>query len=234
MLEITNLDIDYHGAVALSAINMRIDVGELVSLVGSNGAGKSSLLAAVSGLHRPISGRIVVDGHDITHTPAHRVTAHGVSLVPEGRRLFARQTVYTNLVLGAYRYRDRQLRAQTLHQVFELFPILHQRLHLPAHVLSGGEQQMLALGRALMSQPRLLLLDEPSMGIAPKLAATIFQAISDIRHSGITVLLVEQNLRAALRLSDRVYVLQNGSIIRSGRPDQLRQSSLIRRAYLGL
>jgi branched-chain amino acid transport system ATP-binding protein len=233
MLEATDLHVDHHGVVALSGVSIHVAAGELVSLVGANGAGKSSLLATLSGLHRPRRGRVMLNGQDITRRPAHEITALGVSLVPEGRRLFGRQTVSGNLRLGAHLQRDHRLRATTLAGVLDLFPALRSRLHQPARVLSGGEQQMLALGRALMCRPRLLMLDEPSLGLAPRMVAALLEAITAIRRSGTTVLLVEQNLRAALELSDRLYVLRNGSIVGSGTPGDLRQSALIRRGYLG-
>ena len=234
MLEATDVGVEYQGAKAVVAASISLARGELVSLVGANGAGKSSLLAAIAGLHRPIGGRITFKGNDITRLPAHKIARLGLALVPEGRRLFAHQSVRANLTLGAYLHRDPGQRAETLAQVFELFPVLHDRLAQRAGVLSGGEQQMLALGRALMSRPELLLLDEPSLGIAPKTANLIFDAIGRIRDGGVTVLLVEQNLRAALRLSDRLYVLQTGSVVLTGTPAELEESPLIRQAYLGL
>ncbi|HEY9472812.1 MAG TPA: ABC transporter ATP-binding protein [Mycobacteriales bacterium] len=234
MLEVTDVRLDYAGAVALTGVSLRLDPGELVSLVGSNGAGKTSLLAAISGLHRPIGGRVVFEDHDITRRAPHDVAKLGLTLVPEGRRLFAHQSVRSNLILGAYRHRDPGHRTETMERIFTMFPVLKNRLDQAAGTLSGGEQQMLALGRALMSRPRLLMLDEPSLGVAPKLVAQIFEAIGQIRDEGITVLLVEQNLRAAMRMSDRLYVLQTGSIVLSGTPSELESSDMVRRAYLGL
>jgi branched-chain amino acid transport system ATP-binding protein len=234
MLTVTDLRVSYQGAPAVTGVSLSLSEGELVSLVGSNGAGKSSVLAAIAGLHRPIGGTVVFDGHDVTRLPAHRVARLGLALVPEGRRLFAHQSVRSNLVLGAYLRRDESERERTLEKVFALFPVLGQRLNQKAGMLSGGEQQMLALGRALMSRPKLLVLDEPSLGIAPRTANLIFDAIEQVRAKGVTVLLVEQNLRAALRLSDRLYVLQTGSLVLSGTAAELEESPLIRRAYLGL
>jgi branched-chain amino acid transport system ATP-binding protein len=234
MLTVTDLRVSYQGAPAVNGVSLALSEGELVSLVGSNGAGKSSVLAAIAGLHRPIGGTVVFDGQDVSRLPAHAVARLGLALVPEGRRLFAHQTVRANLVLGAYLQRDEEVRSETLARVFELFPVLGQRLNQKAGMLSGGEQQMLALGRALMSRPRLLVLDEPSLGIAPRTANLIFDAISRVRAEGVTVLLVEQNLRAALRLSDRLYVLQTGSLVLSGTAAELAESPLIRQAYLGL
>lgn len=234
MLTVTDLRVAYQGAPAVNGVSLSLSEGELVSLVGSNGAGKSSVLAAIAGLHRPIGGQISFDGHDITRLPAHAIARLGLALVPEGRRLFAHQTVRANLILGAYLRRDPAVRESTLERVFSLFPVLGQRLNQKAGMLSGGEQQMLALGRALMSRPRLLVLDEPSLGIAPRTANLIFDAITQVRAEGVTVLLVEQNLRAALRLSDRLYVLQTGSLVLSGTSEELEESPLIRQAYLGL
>jgi branched-chain amino acid transport system ATP-binding protein len=234
MLTVSDLRVSYQDAPAVNGVSLSLSKGELVSLVGSNGAGKSSVLAAISGLHRPIGGSVVFDGHDISRLPAHAIARRGLALVPEGRRLFAHQTVRANLVLGAYLQRDPAVRESTLDKVFSLFPVLGLRLTQKAGMLSGGEQQMLALGRALMSQPRLLVLDEPSLGIAPRTAELIFDAIAQVRAEGVTVLLVEQNLRAALRLSDRLYVLQTGSLVLSGTSAELEESPLIRQAYLGL
>jgi len=234
MLAVTDLRVSHSGAPAVNGVSLELSEGELVSLVGSNGAGKSSVLAAIAGLHRPIGGTVVFDGKDVSRLPAHAIARLGLALVPEGRRLFAHQTVRANLILGAYLQRDPAVRESTLERVFELFPVLGQRLSQKAGMLSGGEQQMLALGRALMSRPRLLVLDEPSLGIAPKTANLIFDAISQVRAEGVTVLLVEQNLRAALRLSDRLYVLQTGSLVLSGTSEELEESPLIRQAYLGL
>ena len=234
MLTVTDLRVSYQDAPAVDGVSLALSEGELVSLVGSNGAGKSSVLAAIAGLHRPIGGSVVFDGKDVSRLPAHAIARLGLALVPEGRRLFAHQTVRANLVLGAYVQRDAAVRESTLERVFELFPVLGKRLNQRAGMLSGGEQQMLALGRALMSRPRLLVLDEPSLGIAPRTANLIFDAISRVRAEGVTVLLVEQNLRAALRLSDRLYVLQTGSLVLSGTAAELEESPLIRQAYLGL
>jgi branched-chain amino acid transport system ATP-binding protein len=233
MLKVRNLRLDYSGVIALKGVDLDVQEGELVALVGANGAGKSSLLAAVSGLHRPIGGEVMFKGVDVTAMPAHKVARLGAVLVPEGRHLFVHQTVLQNLRLGAYNQPlDQQ--AADLDRVYRLFPILAQRAAQRAGTLSGGEQQMVALGRALMSRPRLLMLDEPSLGISPKYTQMIFEVLREIRASGTTMLLVEQNLRAALEMADRAYVLQTGSIVASGPADQLSESADIRRAYLGL
>jgi branched-chain amino acid transport system ATP-binding protein len=234
MLTVTDLRVSYQDAPAVNGVSLALSSGELVSLVGSNGAGKSSVLAAIAGLHRPIGGSVVFDGRDVSRLPAHAIARLGLALVPEGRRLFAHQTVRANLILGAYLQRDRAVRSEMLDRVVSLFPVLGERMGQKAGMLSGGEQQMLALGRALMSKPRLLLLDEPSLGIAPRTASLIFDAIAQVRAEGVTVLLVEQNLRAALRLSDRLYVLQTGSLVLEGTSAELEESPLIRQAYLGL
>jgi branched-chain amino acid transport system ATP-binding protein len=234
MLEINSLTLDYDGALALRGVDLSVAEGELVALVGANGAGKTSLLAAVSGLHRPVGGQILFNGTDISGLAAHRIARLGVALVPEGRRLFAHQTVRENLMLGAYHEKDDSVRFERLARVHELFPILAERSAQRAGTLSGGEQQMVALGRALMSKPTLLMLDEPSLGIAPKFAQMIFEVLGRIRADGTTMLLVEQNLRAALALADRAYVLQTGTVVQSGPADELAGSADVRRSYLGM
>lgn len=234
MLEVQGLTLDYAGVIALRGVDLQVDEGELVALVGANGAGKTSLLAAVSGLHRPVGGSIRLSGEEISSAPAHRIVRLGAALVPEGRRLFAQQTVRQNLMLGAYHERDERTRQGNLARVHELFPILAERADQPAGTLSGGEQQMVALGRALMGRPRLLMLDEPSLGIAPKFAQLIFGVLREIRAAGTTILLVEQNLHAALALADRAYVLQTGSVVLSGPAAELAKSDEVRRSYLGL
>lgn len=233
MLKVRDLRLDYGGVVALHGVDLDVEEGELVALVGANGAGKSSLLAAASGLHRPIGGTVMFKGVDVTQMPAHMVARLGAVLVPEGRHLFVHQTVLQNLHLGAY-YQPPDRLAADLDRVYQLFPILAERAAQRAGTLSGGEQQMVALGRALMSRPRLLMLDEPSLGIAPKYTKMIFDVLTEIRAGGTTMLLVEQNLRAALELADRAYVLQTGSIVASGAASVLSASEDIRRAYLGL
>jgi branched-chain amino acid transport system ATP-binding protein len=234
MLEVCDVSVDYGGVVALREVNLDVTDGELVALVGANGAGKSSLLAAISGVHRPIRGSVRFRGQEIARLPAHRIARLGVALVPEGRRLFAQQTVRQNLLLGVYHLRDAAERAARLAQVHELFPVLAERAEQRAGTLSGGEQQMVALGRALMGRPALLMLDEPSLGIAPKYSQAVFEVLAQLRDRGTTMLLVEQNLHAALKLADRAYVLQTGRIVRSGPADELATSDDVRRSYLGL
>jgi branched-chain amino acid transport system ATP-binding protein len=234
MLEVRGVSVDYAGVVALREVDLDVSDGELVALVGANGAGKSSLLAAISGLHRPIGGSVRFQGREIGRLPAHRVARLGAALVPEGRRLFAHQTVRQNLLLGAYHLRDAAEKAARLDEVHQLFPILAERADQRAGTLSGGEQQMVAIGRALMTKPALLMLDEPSLGISPKYAQAMFEVLARLRERGTTMLLVEQNLHAALRLADRAYVLQTGRIVRSGPADELAASDDVRRSYLGL
>jgi branched-chain amino acid transport system ATP-binding protein len=233
MLSVRDLQLDYGGVVALRGVDLDVAEGELVALVGANGAGKSSLLAAISGLHRPIRGTVTFQGVDVTRLAAHKVARLGAVLVPEGRRLFAHQTVLQNLHLGAY-HRTAAERAESLDRVYALFPILAERAAQRAGTLSGGEQQMVALGRALMSRPRLLMLDEPSLGISPKYTRLVFDVLAEIRAGGTTMLLVEQNLRAALDLADRAYVLQTGAVVATGAAADLAASEDVRRAYLGL
>jgi branched-chain amino acid transport system ATP-binding protein len=233
MLRIRDLRLDYAGVIALRGVDLDVAEGELVALVGANGAGKSSVLAAVSGLHRPVRGSIEFLGRQISRLPAHQVARLGAVLVPEGRRLFAQQTVLQNLMLGAY-HRPAAERTADLQRVYGLFPVLAERAAQRAGTLSGGEQQMVALGRALMSRPRLLMLDEPSLGISPKYTAMVFKVLSEIRASGTTMLLVEQNLHAALDLADRAYVLQTGAMVTQGPAAELAASADVRRAYLGM
>jgi branched-chain amino acid transport system ATP-binding protein len=233
MLEITDLRVDYGGVIALRGVDLSVGEGELVALIGANGAGKSSLLAAVSGLRRPIGGQVAFGGADIGRLPAHQVAKLGIALVPEGRRLFSHLTVRQNLDLGAY-HADAEQRYAALARVHKLFPVLADRIGQRAGTLSGGEQQMVALGRALMSSPKLLMLDEPSLGIAPKYAQKIFAVLRELRDQGGTILLVEQNVRAALDLADRAYVLQTGAIVASGQAAELASSDDVRRSYLGL
>ena len=234
LLEVRELEVDYDGAEALRGISLDVRDGEIVSLVGANGAGKTTLLATIAGLKRPRRGSVKFKGVDIAGFSAERVARLGVALVPEGRRLFARLPVWRNLLLGAYLKRDRAWRQRGQAQVFELFPGLRERRLQPAGTLSGGEQQMLAIGRALMSGPELLLLDEPSLGIAPLLIERIFAALEEINRRGITLLLVEQRVQQALKLAARGYVLQTGRVVLSGSSRELLESDEVRRAYLGL
>jgi len=233
MLEIRDLDVTYGVIQALKGINLEVQKGEIVALVGANGAGKSTVLKALTGLI-PSRGFIGFENKEITSVPAHRRVAMGIALVPEGRGIFANMTVLENLFLGAYRnLRDRAGTKAQLEEVFQEFPRLRERGKQLGGTLSGGEQQMLAIGRALMSRPRLMLLDEPSMGLAPTIVVRIFKIIKRIREIGTTVLLVEQNANAALKAADRAYVLETGAIVKSGPAPQLRRDPEVKAAYLG-
>ncbi len=234
LLEVKGLSVAYDGAPALTDVSLHVDEGEIVSMVGANGAGKTTLLAAIAGLKPASAGSVLFEGRNVIGMPAHRLAQLGIALVPEGRRLFPRQPVWRNLMLGAYRQRDREWRQSQIDRVFTMFPVLRERREQAAGTLSGGEQQMLAIGRALMSKPRLLLLDEPSLGIAPILVGTIFASLREINEQGLTLLLVEQRLKQALALSARAYVLQTGRIVLSGPSSEMAASDEVRRAYLGL
>ncbi|HST85973.1 MAG TPA: ABC transporter ATP-binding protein [Kineosporiaceae bacterium] len=234
VLRVDDLHVDYSGAVALAGASLSVAAGELIALVGANGAGKSSLIRAVVGLHRPSSGRVEFVGEDITGMPAHRVAGRGIALVPEGRHLFGRLTVEQNLLLGDYRAKDKKARLDRLAYVHDLFPILAERAGQRAGTLSGGQQQMVAMGRALMRRPTLLVLDEPSLGVAPKIVERVLEVIDDLHHAGMTILLVEQNLHAALEIATRAVVLQAGRVAIEGPADLLATSEEVRRAYLGL
>ena len=233
MLKIDDINV-YYGAIhALKGISLEVDEGEIVTLIGANGAGKSTTLRTISGLLKPKAGGIVFQGEDIAGVPAHEIVKRGISQVPEGRRIFAEMTVRENLDLGAFTRKDKDGIAADMKHVFELFPRLEERRDQVAGTLSGGEQQMLAMGRALMSRPKLLLLDEPSMGLAPLLIREIFNIIVDINKSGTTVLLVEQNANMALSIASRAYVLETGRITLSGSAAELAASEEVKKAYLG-
>ena len=235
MLKIRNLYAYYGAAVALSGVTCHVNEGEIVALIGANGAGKTTLLQAVSGLVRR-SGEVSFTGKSLINLAPEAIVGLGVSQVPEGRQLFAPMSVAENLELGAYRRYRKESRSSIngdLEKVFELFPRLKERLAQKAGTLSGGEQQMLAIGRALMARPRLLLLDEPSLGLAPLVVEDIFTAIAGLRREGMTILLVEQNARAALKVADRGYVLETGRIILSGAAQDLKEDRQVTRAYLG-
>ena len=233
MYEVSNVAVNYGAAAAVSEVNLRIEAGELVVVVGPNGAGKSTLINAMAGLHAVASGRLVVDGHDITREPPHRFCDRGIAIVPEGRRLFVNLTVRENLELGSYRAEARKVRADSLRRVCALFPMLAERMGAPAGALSGGQQQMVAIGRALMARPRFLLLDEPSLGLSPLITQDMFRAIREINAEGVAVLLVEQNVALALKLAKRAYVLDEGRIAAEGEPRQLMSQPQLQKAYLG-
>lgn len=233
MLQVEDINV-YYGAIhAIKGISLEVPDGEIVALIGSNGAGKSTTLRTISGLMKPKTGKIVYEGKDITGVPAHKIVGMGLCQVMEGRHVFANMTVEENLELGAYLRNDKEGIAQDMEKVFERFPRLLERRTQVAGTLSGGEQQMLAMGRALMSRPKLLLLDEPSMGLAPLLVKEIFNIIKDINAAGTTVLLVEQNANMALSIADKAYVLETGRITLSGTAKELASSEEVRKAYLG-
>jgi branched-chain amino acid transport system ATP-binding protein len=233
VLEVEGLDVAYGELRALSGVSTRVGSGEIVALVGSNGAGKTTLLRAIAGLARPRAGRIRWEGRDVLALLPHRIVEQGIAMVPEGRRLFGRMTVEENLRLGAFTPRARQARAATLKAVYETFPRLRERHRQLAGSLSGGEQQMVAIGRALMTRPRLLMLDEPSLGLAPRVVEAIFGVFGEINRAGVAVFLVEQNVRAALALAHRAYVLEHGRIAGEGQAAALLDDPQVRQAYLG-
>ncbi len=234
MLEVHDLQVAYGAAPALWGVSLDMRAGELVCVVGPNGAGKTTLIGTLAGMLRARAGRIVFEGQDITALPAHRFCETGIAIVPEGRRLFTGMTVRENLELGSYLPAARSHRAQSLAAAIELFPMLEEKLASVAGELSGGQQQMVAVARALMARPRLLLLDEPSLGLSPLIVHDLFAAIRRINASGVTVLLVEQNVVMAMQVSDRAYVLEEGRIVAHGEPDELMQRDELRRAYLGV
>lgn len=231
MLEVSALAAGYLGQSVVEDINLKVHAGEAVAIIGSNGAGKTTLFRAIAGLVRPLSGTIVLDGRDVTRWPAHRTSRAGVAYVPAERHLFPAMSVKANLTLGAY---PRRPDRETLELVFAIFPVLRERLRQRAETLSGGQQQMLATARALMSRPRLLMLDEPSTGLAPKLAKDAFEALRGLKQTGTTLLIAEQQVPLALSIADRGYVLQNGRFSLQGSPRELDQNPEVRRAYLGI
>jgi branched-chain amino acid transport system ATP-binding protein len=234
MLSVRDATTAYQGLVALSGVSIDVAQGEIVAVCGANGAGKSTLLKTIAGAVRPRSGTVTFDGAPINGVPQHRITARGIAYVPENRRLFPRLTVHDNLRLGSYLYRGQADRDAPLELVFALFPRLAERLAQRAETLSGGEQQMLAIGRALMTRPRLLMLDEPSQGIMPKLVDEIFQAVVRIRDTGMTVLIVEQRMAEVLEIADRAYILQTGRVEMQGSAAEIAGNPDVRKAYLGL
>ncbi|MGG4265221.1 ABC transporter ATP-binding protein [Peribacillus simplex] len=233
MLKIEDINVYYGNIQALKGISLSINEGEIVTLIGANGAGKSTMLKTISGLLKPKQGKIMYEGQSIGGKAAQSIVKMGISHVPEGRRVFANMTVEENLQLGAYLRKDKAGIKQDMEKVYELFPRLLERLKQQSGTLSGGEQQMLAMGRALMAKPRLLLLDEPSMGLAPLLVKQIFHIIEEINKTGTTILLVEQNANLALSIADRAYVVETGKIVLSGQSEELTASEEIKNAYLG-
>ncbi len=233
LLEVHDIHTYYGNIHALRGVSIEVEEGEIVTLIGGNGAGKTTTLNTISGVTPARHGAVVLDGQDITTVPPHEIVGLGVTQSPEGRRIFARLSVQENLDLGAYSRRDRDGIKRTVEKVYELFPRLAERRNQPGGTLSGGEQQMLAMGRAMMAEPRILLLDEPSMGLAPILVQEIFSIIQQLNREGTTILLVEQNAQAALTLCSRGYVLQTGGIVLSGRGKELLRDEMVRKSYLG-
>lgn len=234
MLSIENLHVYYGGIHALKGISLEVDEGQIVTLIGANGAGKSTTLRAISGIVRPQEGQITFENQDMTRFPAYEIVGMGIAMVPEGRKVFTNLTVTENLLLGAHIRRDSGGVQKDLEWICELFPILKERASQSAGTLSGGEQQMLAVGRALMSRPRLLLMDEPSLGLAPYLVKEVFKTIRQLHDEGTTILLVEQNARAALRIADYGYILETGKIVLQGTGKELAHNDDVRKAYLGV
>jgi branched-chain amino acid transport system ATP-binding protein len=234
LLEVRNLHVGYGDASAVWDVSLDVEAGEIVSVIGPNGAGKTTLINAIAGMLRCRSGELRFDGADMKRVRPHGYCGHGIALVPEGRRLFTKMTVEENLELGCYLPGPRAARAQSLERVYGLFPILRQKRHQPAGELSGGQQQMVAIGRALMAQPRIVLFDEPSLGLAPTIVDDMFDIIVRVRDEGAAVLLVEQNVVKALSVADRAYVLEQGRIVATGLPDELMKQPHIREAYLGV
>ena len=234
LLEVRNLHVGYGDAPAVWDVSLDVDAGEIVSVIGPNGAGKTTLINAIAGMLKCRQGELRFDGADMKRVRPHGYCSHGIALVPEGRRLFTKMTVEENLELGCYLPGPRAARAQSLERVYDLFPILRQKRNQPAGELSGGQQQMVAIGRALMAQPRIVLFDEPSLGLAPTIVDDMFDIIVRVRDEGAAVLLVEQNVLKALGVADRAYVLEQGRIVATGLPDELLKQPHIREAYLGV
>ncbi len=233
LLEVKDLEVNYGVIRALKGISFHVDEGEIVSLIGANGAGKTTTLHTVTGLLHPVSGSILYKGKELTRVPAHKIVSMGLVHVPEGRRIFQNLSVYDNLVMGSYSQKNKAKTAENMKLVFELFPRLCERKKQMAGTLSGGEQQMLAMGRALLSDPEMVVLDEPSMGLSPLLVSEVFEIVKTFRDNGKTVLLVEQNAKKAMSVSDRVYVLETGAIIKDGKASDLINDESIKKAYLG-
>lgn len=233
LLEIKDLEVFYGVIQALKGISFSVDEGEIITLIGANGAGKTTTMQSVIGLIPKKAGTVTYNGENITHTPAHKLVGKGMAQVPEGRRIFQELTVYENLLMGAFLNKDKKEIKEDIERIYTLFPRLKERKSQIAGTLSGGEQQMLAMGRALMSKPKLLMLDEPSMGLSPLLVDEVFSLIKEINKDGTTILLVEQNAGKSLAISDRAYVLENGKIVLTGTGKELMESDMVKKAYLG-
>ena len=233
MLEVKDLEVYYGVIQAIKGVSFHVDKGEVIALIGANGAGKTTILHTITGLLTPKKGSVMFGGKDITKVPAHKIVSMGMAHVPEGRRVFAELSVYENLRMGAYTRKDKGEIEASQQQIYERFPRLKERKNQMAGTLSGGEQQMLAMGRALMSKPQIILMDEPSMGLSPILVNEIFDIIQSVSESGTTVLLVEQNAKKALSIADRAYVLETGNIVMEGKAQDLLEDDSIKKAYLG-
>ena len=233
MLSVNNLQVHYGMIQAIKDVSFEVNEGEVIALIGANGEGKTTILHTVSGLLQPTKGSVIFEGQDITKVPAHKIVSLGMAHVPEGRRVFAQLTVLENLKLGAYTRKDKNEMEETLKMIYKRFPRLEERKNQVAGTLSGGEQQMLAMGRALMSHPKIVLMDEPSMGLSPIFVEEVFKIIRDISAEGVTVLLVEQNAKKALNIADRAYVLETGNIILQGDAKKLMNDESVKKAYLG-
>lgn len=232
MLEVTDLEVYYGVIRALKGISFTVEEGDVIALIGANGAGKTTTLHTLTGLIPAKSGKILFEGKDITRVPGHKLVSMGIAHVPEGRRVFAQMSILQNLKMGAYTRKDKQEIEKTIEKIYKRFPRLEERKHQPAGTLSGGEQQMLAMGRALMSHPKLILMDEPSMGLSPIYVNEIFDIIKEISEDGATVLLVEQNAKKALSIANKAYVLETGSIVISGDAKELMNDDAVKKAYL--
>lgn len=233
LLEIENLEVNYGMIKALKGVSFEVNKGEIIALIGANGAGKTTTLHAISGILPSASGKIIYNGQNITKTSAHKIVKLGISQVPEGRRVFSQLSVFENLLMGAYTRRDKSEINEDLEKIYERFPRLEERKNQIAGTLSGGEQQMLAMGRALMSKPEIILLDEPSMGLSPIFVSEIFDIIKALNEGGTTVLLVEQNAKKALSIADRAYVLETGNVVLSGKAENIMNDDTVKKAYLG-
>lgn len=233
LLEVKDLEVHYGMIQALKGISFEVNEGEVIALIGANGAGKTTTLHTITGLKKASSGKILFDGHNLLKTPAHKIVGLGMAHVPEGRRIFPTLTVLQNLKLGAYTRKDKNEMVETIEKIYERFPRLEERKGQIAGTLSGGEQQMLAMGRALMSHPKIILMDEPSMGLSPLYVSEIFNIIKEISASGTTVLLVEQNAKKALSIADRAYVLETGNVVMAGNAKEMMNDEAVKKAYLG-
>jgi branched-chain amino acid transport system ATP-binding protein len=234
VLKVEQLSVKYGAFYALRDVSLTIEDGNITTIAGANGAGKTTLINTISGVIKPVSGRLMFENVELTRMQGHEIASLGVVQVPEGRKLFPEMTVYENLMMGGYNQRARPLRAETMETVFQLFPVLRERSKQSARTLSGGEQQMLAIGRAMMAKPRLLMFDEPSLGLAPLLVREIFSSIEKLKSQGLTILLVEQNIRHSLQIADYAYVLETGQVVLQGTGREVMENEHTKKAYLGL